>query len=105
MRNHGLAVAANSILNANELDQEVAALIDAMRVFGTGHCSVTDQADEVLTRAEEVYDHLSLPVIELLTEALKHDDYVARLKSILTVPETVELSDEEDEEAGDGGDE
>ncbi|KAJ0682053.1 hypothetical protein HanPI659440_Chr16g0643061 [Helianthus annuus] len=126
MRNHGVTAVANSILNATELDQAVAALTDVARVvghrgghlecaqhveealgqqFGTRHCSVADQADEVLSRVEEVYDHLSLPVMELVTEALKHDDYVARLKYILMHPETVELSDEEEEEAGDGGDE
>ncbi|KAJ0805327.1 hypothetical protein HanPI659440_Chr02g0048681 [Helianthus annuus] len=113
MRNHGVAA-----------DQEVVALTDAARAVGhhggylecaqhveealqqhfeTHHCSVTDQPDEMLARAEEVYDHLSLPVMELVMEALKHDDYVARLKSILIAPETVELSDEE-EIAGDGGD-
>ncbi|KAJ0754126.1 hypothetical protein HanPI659440_Chr09g0343431 [Helianthus annuus] len=125
MRNHGVAAVANSILNATELDQAVATLTDAARAvghrggylecaqhveaalgqqFGSRHCSVTDQADEVLSQAEDFYDHLSLPVMELVTEALKHDDYVARLKSILVHPETVELSNEE-EEAGDGGDE
>ncbi|MFS7943205.1 hypothetical protein Hanom_Chr06g00497521 [Helianthus anomalus] len=102
MRNHGVAAlsislsrlrllsigyVANSILNATELDQAVATLIDV-----------------VLSQAEEVYDHLSLPVMELVTEALKHDNYVARLKFILVPPETVELSDEV-EVAGDGGDE
>ncbi|KAM0025446.1 hypothetical protein Hdeb2414_s0021g00574711 [Helianthus debilis subsp. tardiflorus] len=117
MRNHGVAAVANCILNATEVDQAVAALTDVTHVvghrggylecaqhveeafgqhFGTHHYSVTDQADEVLSQAEEVYDHLSLPVMELVMEALKHDDYVARLKSILTVQETVELSDEEE---------
>ncbi|KAJ0614313.1 hypothetical protein HanIR_Chr02g0061041 [Helianthus annuus] len=71
--------------------------------FGTRHRSVTDQADEMLAKAKEVYDHLSLPVMELVMEALKHEDYVARLKSILMVPETVELSDEEETAGGDGG--
>ncbi|MFS7907993.1 hypothetical protein Hanom_Chr01g00077981 [Helianthus anomalus] len=71
--------------------------------FGTRHCSVTDQADEMLSQDEEVYDHRFLPFMELVTEALKHDDYVARLKSILTVLETVELSDEEED--GDDGNE
>ncbi|KAJ0533326.1 hypothetical protein HanRHA438_Chr09g0389301 [Helianthus annuus] len=115
MRNHGVAAVANSILNAAELDQAVAALTDVARAvghrsgylecaqhveealgqhFGTRHCSVTDQADEVLSQAEEVYDHLSLPVMELVTDTLKRDDYVARLKSILVPPMTVELSDE-----------
>ncbi|KAJ0633379.1 hypothetical protein HanLR1_Chr17g0676041 [Helianthus annuus] len=70
-------------------------------VFDTNHYSVTDQADSILSRAEEVYDHLSLPIMELVTEALKHDDWCARLKSILDLPETVELTDEE-EAGGDG---
>ncbi|MFS7911577.1 hypothetical protein Hanom_Chr02g00119781 [Helianthus anomalus] len=123
MRNHGVAAVANSILNATELDQAVDDLTDvacavghhggylkcAQHVeealpqhFGTRHYSVTDQADE--TQAEDVYDHLSLPVMELVTDALKHDDYVTRLKSILIARETVELSDE-GQTAGDGGDE
>ncbi|KAF5771980.1 hypothetical protein HanRHA438_Chr13g0582541 [Helianthus annuus] len=104
--------------SALNLDQAVAALTDAVCAvghrggylectqhveaamkehFGTRYYSVTDQADEMLAKAEEVYDHLSLPVMELVMEALKHDDYVARLKSILMVPETVELSEEEEE--------
>ncbi|MFS7910170.1 hypothetical protein Hanom_Chr02g00103091 [Helianthus anomalus] len=95
MRTRGIA---NSILNATEMDEAVAALIDATRAVGhrggylecahhveetfgqeldTHHCSVTDQADAALARAEEVYDHLSLPVMELVTEALKHDDRCA----------------------------
>ncbi|MFS7986125.1 hypothetical protein Hanom_Chr11g01006721 [Helianthus anomalus] len=115
MRNHGVAA----------LDQAVAALTDVARSvghhggylecaqhveealhqhFGTLHCSLTDQANEMLARAEEVYDHLSLPVMELVTNALKHDDYMARLMSILVAPETVELSDEE-ETTGGGGEE
>ncbi|MFS7905322.1 hypothetical protein Hanom_Chr01g00046291 [Helianthus anomalus] len=61
-----------------------------------------DQADAVLARAEEVYDHLSLPVMDLVTEALKHDDCCARLKAILDPPETVELTDEEEAADGDG---
>ncbi|MFS7961292.1 hypothetical protein Hanom_Chr08g00713251 [Helianthus anomalus] len=108
MRNHGVAAVANSILNAMELDQAVAALTDVAcaalhQHFGAHHCSVTDQADEMLARAKEVYDKLSLPVMDLVVEALKHDDYVARLKSILMVPETVELSDEEETAGGGGG--
>ncbi|MFS7939360.1 hypothetical protein Hanom_Chr05g00450791 [Helianthus anomalus] len=89
------------------MDTAVATLIDVSRVafgqeFETSHCSVTDQADAVLTRAEEVYDHLSLPVMDLVTEALKHDDWCTRLKAILDPPETVDLSDEEEEAGGDG---
>ncbi|KAJ0804647.1 hypothetical protein HanPI659440_Chr02g0040481 [Helianthus annuus] len=98
MQLHGVAVVANSILNATELDKAADALMNTTRVvghrggylectqhveealkqhFGTRHRSVTDQADEMLAKAEEVYDHLSLPVMELVMEALKHDDYVA----------------------------
>ncbi|KAM0055177.1 hypothetical protein Hdeb2414_s0006g00203041 [Helianthus debilis subsp. tardiflorus] len=115
IRNRGVAAIANSILNATELDQAVAALIDATHAvrhrggylecaqhveealgqhFGTRDCLVSDAADSMLSHAEEVYDHLSLPVMELVIDALKHDDWSARLKSILDSPETVELSDE-----------
>ncbi|KAJ0701082.1 hypothetical protein HanOQP8_Chr10g0375511 [Helianthus annuus] len=123
MRSRGVALMANSILNAAELDTAVAALIDASRaaghrggylqcaqhvekVFGqefdVSHCSMTDQADAALAHAEEVYDHLSLAVMELVTEALKHDDWCPRLKTILDPPEIVELSDEEEAAGGDG---
>ncbi|MFS7919317.1 hypothetical protein Hanom_Chr03g00211311 [Helianthus anomalus] len=115
---------ANSILNASELDEVVAALIDASpavghrggylecaqhveeafeQEFDISHCSVTDQADAALAQAEGVYDHLSLPVMDLVAEALKHNDLCTRLKTILDPPQTVELSDEE-ETAGEDGD-
>ncbi|KAJ0551231.1 hypothetical protein HanRHA438_Chr07g0318111 [Helianthus annuus] len=124
MRGRGVILMANSTLNASELDAVVAALIDASRAVGhrggylecaqhveeaTGqgyddsHCSVTDQADAALARAEKVYDHLSLPVMDLVAEALKHDDWCHRLKTILDPPQTVELSDEEEETAGGDG--
>ncbi|KAF5767240.1 hypothetical protein HanRHA438_Chr14g0631931 [Helianthus annuus] len=119
------AYIANSILNATEMDEAAATLIDASRAVGhhggylqcaqhveeafgqqfdTHHCSVTDQADSMLSQAEEVHDHLSLPVMELVTEAMKHDDWCARLKSIIDPPETVELMDEEEAADGDGDD-
>ncbi|KAJ0715786.1 hypothetical protein HanPI659440_Chr13g0505391 [Helianthus annuus] len=73
MRNRGVAAITNSVLNATELDQAVEALTDvALAVghrggylecaqhveealgqqFGIRHCSVTDQADEMRSRAE-----------------------------------------------------
>ncbi|KAM0019678.1 hypothetical protein Hdeb2414_s0025g00658581 [Helianthus debilis subsp. tardiflorus] len=117
-------ITTNWILNAGQLDGTVAALIDASRavghrggylecaqhaeeVFGqefdTSHCSVTDKANAELARAESAYDHLALPVMDLVTKALEHDDRCHRLKAILDPPEMVDLSDEE-ELAGDGGD-
>ncbi|KAF5805758.1 hypothetical protein HanXRQr2_Chr05g0213261 [Helianthus annuus] len=127
VRGRGIVLMANSILNAGELDGVVAALIDAScavghcggylecaqhveeamgQEFDVSHCSVTDQADAELARAEGAYDHLSLPVMDLVAEALKHDDWCQRLKAILDPPETVELSDEEEptgnDDDGDG---
>ncbi|KAJ0612208.1 hypothetical protein HanHA300_Chr01g0024941 [Helianthus annuus] len=129
MRGWGVCLIANSILNAGELDGAVAALINASRavghcggylecsqhveeVFGqafdTSHCSVTEQADAELARVEGAYDHLSLPVMDLVMEALKHDDWGARLKAILDPPEMIEVSDEEptgdDQGGNDSGD-
>ncbi|KAJ0652816.1 hypothetical protein HanOQP8_Chr15g0576451 [Helianthus annuus] len=132
LRSRGIALMANSVLNAGELDKAVATLIDASRAIGhrggylecaqhalemfgqefdTSHCSVTDQAEAELTRAEHGYDHSSLPVMDLVTEALKHDDWCHRLKTILDPPQMVEVSDEEelagddregDDDGGDG---
>ncbi|MFS7908017.1 hypothetical protein Hanom_Chr01g00078271 [Helianthus anomalus] len=123
MLGRGLVLMANSILNASELDAAVAALIDASRAVGhcggylecaqhveealghefdVSHCSVIDQADAALARAEKVYEHLSLPVVDLVAKVLKHDDWCQRLKAILDPPETVELSDEDEPVGGDG---
>ncbi|MFS7929373.1 hypothetical protein Hanom_Chr04g00331791 [Helianthus anomalus] len=123
MREHGVAVVANSILKAIELHKPVVALTNDVHAvvhrggylectqhveeelrqhFGTRHCTLTDQAEKMLAKAEEVYDNLSLSVMELVLDALKHDNYVARLKSIFMVPENVELSDEEEIAGGDG---
>ncbi|XP_022033073.1 filamin-A-interacting protein 1-like [Helianthus annuus] len=79
LRGRGLVLMANSILNVGELDGTVAALIDASRAVGhregylecaqhaeeifgqefdKSHCSVADEANAALTRAEHAYDHL-----------------------------------------------
>ncbi|KAJ0800228.1 hypothetical protein HanPI659440_Chr03g0100611 [Helianthus annuus] len=125
MRGRGVVLMANSILKASKLDRAVAALIDASRAVGhcggylecaqhveaelgqefdICHCLVTDQADATFTHAEKAYDHLSLPVMDLVAKALEHDDWCQRLKQILDPPETVELSDEEPSGGDDDGD-
>ncbi|MFS7980919.1 hypothetical protein Hanom_Chr10g00944821 [Helianthus anomalus] len=74
MRNRGVALIANSILNASEMDAAVVVLIDASRAvghrggylecahhveeafgqeFNISHCSVTDQADAALAAPKE----------------------------------------------------
>ncbi|KAJ0834098.1 hypothetical protein HanRHA438_Chr16g0739901 [Helianthus annuus] len=124
MRTRGVALVANSILNAGELDRAVAALTDAARAVGhrggylecashveqilgqefdVSHCSVTDRADAALAQAENSYDNLSLPIMDLVVESLKKDDWCQRLKAVLDPPVTVELSDE-DPAGDDGGD-
>ncbi|XP_021971262.1 uncharacterized protein LOC110866421 [Helianthus annuus] len=120
MRSRGVVLVANSILNAGKLDHVVAQSACAVgqrggylecaqhveemfgQEFDVSHCSVTDQANVELTRAESAYDNLTLPVMDLVVEALKKDDWCQRLKAILDPPVTVELSDEE-EPAGDDG--
>ena len=64
---------------------------------------MTDQAPIELTRAESAYDNLTLPVMDLVVEALKKDDWCQRLKAVLDPPVTVELSDEEEPAGDDGG--
>ncbi|KAM0016719.1 hypothetical protein Hdeb2414_s0028g00699751 [Helianthus debilis subsp. tardiflorus] len=109
----GVVLISNSILNAGELAGAVAALIDASRAVGHhgGYLECAqhvEEADAELARAEKAYDHLSLPLMNLVADALKHDDWCQRLKTILDPPETVEISDEEepagDDDGGDDGD-
>ncbi|MFS7918537.1 hypothetical protein Hanom_Chr03g00202351 [Helianthus anomalus] len=56
----------------------------------------------VLHQAEDNYDNLSLPILDQVTEALKHDDYVARLKAIFEPSEIVQLTNNDDEASEDG---
>ncbi|KAM0002069.1 hypothetical protein Hdeb2414_s0344g00872871 [Helianthus debilis subsp. tardiflorus] len=94
MRGRGIMLMAKSILNAGKLDGTVATLIDALRAVGhrggylecaqhveelfgqefdISHCSVTDEANAELARAENAYDYLALPVMDLVTKDLEHD--------------------------------
>ncbi|MFS7893787.1 hypothetical protein Hanom_Chr00s001107g01674271 [Helianthus anomalus] len=91
LQNNGIVHVANSILNSAELDRAVAALTVASQV-----------EEEGLRKAEENYENLSLPVMDLVSEALKHDDYMTRLKAIFEPPETVELTYDDDGDVGDG---
>ncbi|MFS7952319.1 hypothetical protein Hanom_Chr07g00605591 [Helianthus anomalus] len=114
---------ANSIFNASDLDRVVVALtMDARAAghragyvecaahveealstqFGTHHFSVGEGAEDGLLKAEEKYNNLSLPIIDLVSEALKHDDYVVRLKPIFEPPEIVQLTGDEEEADDDG---
>ncbi|MFS7978021.1 hypothetical protein Hanom_Chr10g00910781 [Helianthus anomalus] len=95
-----LNVVQNNYAEAQSIVDTLVSESEWMRNHMVCHCSVTDQADEVLSLLRKFVT--SLPVMELVKETLKHDDYVARLCAFLTVPETVELLDEE-EAAGDGG--
>ncbi|KAJ0434628.1 hypothetical protein HanOQP8_Chr17g0669031 [Helianthus annuus] len=124
MQNFGIAHIANSILNSTELDKVMAALTMAARAagyragylecakhveealhqhVGSHHCSFGEGVEDGLRRAEEDYNSLSIPVLDVITEALKHDDYVAHLRSFFEPPERVELSDEEDDSRDDEG--
>ncbi|MFS7911295.1 hypothetical protein Hanom_Chr02g00116441 [Helianthus anomalus] len=109
MRTRGVALSANSVLNASEMDAAVAALIDASLAVGHrgGYLECSHHMEEAFgqefdTSHCSVYDKLTLPVMDLVAEALKHDDWCARIKTILDPPDTVELSDEEETAGGDG---
>ncbi|KAF5782567.1 hypothetical protein HanRHA438_Chr11g0510131 [Helianthus annuus] len=65
--------------------------------FGSRRCSAGEGAKDELRKDEDNYNSISIPVLDIITEALKHEDYVARLKSFFEPPDTVELSDEEDD--------
>ncbi|MFS7918914.1 hypothetical protein Hanom_Chr03g00206781 [Helianthus anomalus] len=96
---------ASAVLNSIELDQSVAVLTVAARHMGH-HDGYIERAshvevEKVFTQSEERYNTISLPIMDLVFDALEHEDYVVRLKAIFEVPEAQELSDEEDEDVGD----
>ncbi|MFS8003739.1 hypothetical protein Hanom_Chr13g01217441 [Helianthus anomalus] len=123
LQQYGIVHVANLVLNSIELDRAVAthtitpfnvghcdgytecASDDEVALhvqWGTRNCSVNEGAEKGLRQDEENYDNLSLPVKDLVSDALKHDDYVMHLKAIFEVPEAQELFDGDDDDAGDG---
>ncbi|MFS7945298.1 hypothetical protein Hanom_Chr06g00522621 [Helianthus anomalus] len=59
------------------------------------------QIGDDLVAAQEAYSNLRLPVMDLVTEAPQHDDYVCHLKEIFELP----VNHGEGEEGGEGDDE
>ncbi|MFS7945336.1 hypothetical protein Hanom_Chr06g00523091 [Helianthus anomalus] len=53
-----------------------------------------------LSITKEAYNNLRLPVVDLVIEALQHDDFMDRLK-VIFAPPTNEGVEEEGEEEGD----
>ncbi|MFS7964017.1 hypothetical protein Hanom_Chr08g00745151 [Helianthus anomalus] len=94
------------MLNLVELDQTVAAFTVAARHMDhregytecashveaalkfkgdNSHCSTSVEVETIFAKTQESYNHLALPIMDLVSDALQHDDYVTRLKSILKV--------------------
>ncbi|MFS7947863.1 hypothetical protein Hanom_Chr06g00553181 [Helianthus anomalus] len=118
MQHYGVTHISNSILNATELDRAVVmltmvALAAGHRTgylecaahvqeslhtqFGTRHCAVSEGAGDILLKVEKNYDNLPLPIMYLVSEALKHEDYVVRLRTIFEPLETVQVMNDDDE--------
>ncbi|MFS7924605.1 hypothetical protein Hanom_Chr03g00274591 [Helianthus anomalus] len=96
---------ANSILNSAELDESVARVMIAARSDGytqgyyeCAHHVVNElkvkwdtsrsathgiDTDTAYIKAKRAYERLKLPVMEQVNEALHHEDFVNRLKTIL----------------------
>ncbi|MFS7913647.1 hypothetical protein Hanom_Chr02g00144141 [Helianthus anomalus] len=92
IRSSALNVAQNNFAEVQGIVDTLASEAEWMRGRGL----------VLLTRAENAYNHLALPVMDLVTKALEHDDRCHRLKAIRDPPEMVAVSDEE-EPAGDDG--
>ncbi|MFS7952127.1 hypothetical protein Hanom_Chr07g00603271 [Helianthus anomalus] len=88
IRTSALNVAQNNYAEAQSIVHTLTSEVEWMRdrgvilEFDVSHCSVADQANAALARAEGVYDHLSMSVMHLVAEARKHDDWCQRLKTI-----------------------
>ncbi|KAM0049875.1 hypothetical protein Hdeb2414_s0008g00291091 [Helianthus debilis subsp. tardiflorus] len=117
LQHYSVVHIANSILNATEFDRAVATLTMASQAaghcagyqecvtyveeslhpqWGTRHCSVNERAEDGFRQAEDNYDNLSLPILDLV----KHVDWPTWLKAFFEPHETVQLTDDDDENAG-----
>ncbi|KAF5785510.1 hypothetical protein HanRHA438_Chr10g0441911 [Helianthus annuus] len=116
MMYHGIINVANSILNSTELDQSVAKLLvtarhdgyaqgyaecfqhvtNALKVNWDTSRSATSGVDTnaAFAAAKEEYNNLRLPMMDLVTDALQHENFVDQLKEIF--PDEAETSGDED---------
>ncbi|KAJ0735195.1 hypothetical protein HanPI659440_Chr11g0429261 [Helianthus annuus] len=116
MQHHGIINVANAILNSIELDQFVAKLMVTARhdgyAQGYAECSqhVTNalkvdwdtsqsatsgvNTNAVFATAKKEYNSLRIPVMDLVTNAQQHENYVDQLKEVF--PDEAETSDDED---------
>ncbi|KAJ0699993.1 hypothetical protein HanOQP8_Chr10g0362491 [Helianthus annuus] len=116
MMYHGIINVANSILNSTELDQSVAKLMvtarhdgnaqgyaecfqhvtNALKVNWDTSRSATSGVDTnaAFAAAKEEYNNLRLPVMDLVTDALQHENFVDQLKEIF--PDEAETLGDED---------
>ncbi|KAJ0726476.1 hypothetical protein HanPI659440_Chr12g0470781 [Helianthus annuus] len=115
MQHHGVAHITNSIL---KIDKVAAVLTMAAWAAGyrAGYVECATHVEEVLqrhfgtvivlflTRERKGCSEPKRIMITFLcpTEALKHDDFVPRLRSIFVPEETVQLTDDEDDADDDG---
>ncbi|KAJ0791742.1 hypothetical protein HanOQP8_Chr01g0009311 [Helianthus annuus] len=74
--------------------------------WDTSRCFVNAEVEKGFAQAQKgiiLSFSLSLPIMDLVSDALQHDDFVERLQAIFQVVETQEQSDDEEENASDGG--
>ncbi|MFS7955650.1 hypothetical protein Hanom_Chr07g00645111 [Helianthus anomalus] len=109
LQQYGIVNVANAVLNFLELDQTVVVLTFVARQVGhhegynecafhvretmqanwdNNHYSVDAKAEKVYAGQQEKYNNLALTIMDLVSEALQLDDYVACLKAIFELPET-----------------
>ncbi|MFS7980332.1 hypothetical protein Hanom_Chr10g00938211 [Helianthus anomalus] len=81
IKHHGIISVANPVLNSNELDQSECThhVTNALRVDWDTSRSATHGVDTEAAHAaaKTEYNNLRLPVMDLVTDALQADDFVA----------------------------
>ncbi|KAF5798153.1 hypothetical protein HanXRQr2_Chr07g0289481 [Helianthus annuus] len=123
LQKYGIAHVTNAVLNSTKLDQTVAALIVAARHMGhsEGYTECASHRPRLKSngtiaivslvlrwrrfcQTQDSYNHLALPGMDLVFDALQHDDYVVCLKAIFEVPgdEDFDFDDDEEEDGADG---
>ncbi|KAL9998356.1 hypothetical protein Hdeb2414_s0007g00235471 [Helianthus debilis subsp. tardiflorus] len=114
LKEHGIICVANSVLNADELDETVAHLLVAARNDGYAECShhvvnalkidrdtsrsATHGVDTeaALAAAKTQFNTLQLPVMDLVTVALQSEDLVTQPREVF--PDRNDDDDDDDDD-------
>ncbi|MFS7921047.1 hypothetical protein Hanom_Chr03g00232021 [Helianthus anomalus] len=99
LKDRGIISVANSVLNADELDETVAHLLVAARndEYAQGSATHGVDTEAALVAVKTQFNTLQLPVMDLFTVALQSEDFVTRLREVFPHRDDDDDDDDDDD--------